>query len=100
QGELTWAARLWGAAEVLRQAIGAPRAPFERVSYERSVADARAQLGEKAFAAAWAQGRTMTPEQVFAAQGRTTSSVLIPAEGLSVPPMKPATYPDGLTARE
>ncbi len=42
QGELTWAARLWGAAEALREAIGAPRPPFERVRYERAVAAVRA----------------------------------------------------------
>ncbi len=100
QGELTWAARLWGAAEVLREAIGAPRSPFELVRYERAVAAARTQLGEQAFAAAWTEGRTMTPEQALAAQGRTTRFVLIPAGGPSVPPMKSAAYPDGLTARE
>ena len=42
----------------------------------------------------------MTPEQAFGAQGRTTRSVLIPAEGPLAPPMKSAAYPDGLTARE
>jgi predicted ATPase/class 3 adenylate cyclase len=68
QGELTWAARLWGATEALREAICAPRPPFERVRYERAVAAVRAQLGEKAFAAAWAQGQKMTPEQVLAEQ--------------------------------
>ena len=29
---------------------------------------ARAQLGEKPFAAAWAEGRLMTPEQALAAR--------------------------------
>jgi hypothetical protein len=41
--------------------------PVERASYERSVAAARIQLGEQAFAAAWAEGQTMTLEQVLAA---------------------------------
>jgi predicted ATPase/DNA-binding CsgD family transcriptional regulator len=101
QGEFTWAARLWGATEVLREAISAPRPPFERVSYERAVAAARTQLGEQAFTAAWAEGRTMTPAQAFAAQERTNRSVPIPAEQPSVPSMKSAAnYPDGLTARE
>ena len=36
------------------------------------LAAARAQVGEKLFAAAWAQGRTMTLEQVLAAQGAVT----------------------------
>jgi predicted ATPase len=69
QGALWWAARLWGAAETQRQAIGAPIPPVERPAYESSVTAARAQLGDKPFAAAWAEGRSMTVEQVLAAQG-------------------------------
>ena len=69
QGEPTWAARLWGAAEALRETMGTPISPVYRADYERSVAAARAQLGEQAFAAAWAEGRTMTPEQALAARG-------------------------------
>jgi hypothetical protein len=72
KGALSWAARLWGAAETLRETSGAPIAPRERPAYERSVAATRAQLGGQAFAAAWAKGRTMTPEQVLAAQGTAT----------------------------
>jgi predicted ATPase/class 3 adenylate cyclase len=68
QGELSWAARLWGAAETLRETSGAPIAPRERPAYESSVTAARAQLGEKPFATAWAEGRLMTPEQVLAAR--------------------------------
>jgi len=101
QGELTWAARLWGSAEVLREAIGAPRPPFEHVSYQRSVDAARTQLGEKSFTAAWAEGRTMTSEQALAARGPVTASQQLPLIPSSTPPAKPsATYPSGLTARE
>ena len=100
QGESLWAAQLWGAAETLREAMGTPIPPVYHGDYERSIAAARVQLGEKAFAAAWAEGRKMTPEQAFAARGRTSRSVLGRAEVRSVPPMKPPTYPDGLTARE
>src|SRR6266699_3296558 len=63
QGEPTWAARLWGAAEALRKALGTPLPPVYRADYERAVASARSHLGEKTFAAAWAEGRVMTPEQ-------------------------------------
>jgi tetratricopeptide (TPR) repeat protein len=66
QGELPWAARLWGTAEALRDGMGTPIPPVFRVDYERSVATARTHLGEQAFAAAWAEGRTMTLEQVLA----------------------------------
>jgi len=42
---------------MLRERIGAPRPPSERVDYERNVGIARAALGEAAFAAAWEAGR-------------------------------------------
>jgi tetratricopeptide (TPR) repeat protein len=50
------AARLWGAAEALRTNIGAPRPPDARLLYEPSMAAARAQLGETAWEAAFAEG--------------------------------------------
>jgi tetratricopeptide (TPR) repeat protein len=65
QGKPAWAARLWGAADALREAMGTPIPPVYGADYERSLAAVRAQLGEKAFAAAWAEGRMMTPEQVL-----------------------------------
>jgi len=64
-----WATKLWGAAESLREAIGAPLPPLERATYECAVTSMRTQLDKETFAAAWAEGRTMTPEQVLAAQG-------------------------------
>ncbi|HEU5102666.1 MAG TPA: tetratricopeptide repeat protein, partial [Roseiflexaceae bacterium] len=60
------AARLWGAAEVLRMAIGCRPAPAARATYERALAVARAQLGDDAFAAAWVEGQAMTLEQAIA----------------------------------
>jgi ATP/maltotriose-dependent transcriptional regulator MalT len=69
-GDLQWAARLWGAAEVLREALGTPIPPIYRAGYDHSLAAARAQLGERAFAAALAEGRAMTLEQVLDAPPR------------------------------
>ena len=40
------ALRLWGAAEALREATGAPLPPQARVDYDRLVAQARAALSE------------------------------------------------------
>jgi predicted ATPase/DNA-binding CsgD family transcriptional regulator/tRNA A-37 threonylcarbamoyl transferase component Bud32 len=92
------AARLWGAAESLREAIGAPN-PL--VDHARMVAAARTQLGEKIFAAMWAEGRMMTPEQALIAQGRETIPETDLAGQPSAPPARQApTYLDGLTARE
>ncbi|HET8850922.1 MAG TPA: protein kinase [Ktedonobacteraceae bacterium] len=85
QGEFVWAARLWGAAEGLRATIGLPISPVERVPYEQAVAAARAQLGEKAFAAAWAEGRAMTPEQALAANEPVTIPAPVPTAHPSPP---------------
>lgn len=60
-----WAAQLWGAAETLRQHIGAPLPPVYRTDYEQAVAAARSALGEKAFAYAWAEGQTMTRSRLL-----------------------------------
>jgi DNA-binding CsgD family transcriptional regulator len=101
QGDPVWAARLWGAAESLRETVGSPMPPVVRAEYECSVAAACAQLEEKSFAAAWAEGRTMTPEQALASQGQVTLPQLLPAVPSPTPSAKPAaSYPDGLTARE
>jgi predicted ATPase/DNA-binding XRE family transcriptional regulator len=66
QGRAGRAVRLFGAAEALREAVGTPLQPGARVDYDRDVASAHAQLDEATFAAAWAEGRTMTPEQAMA----------------------------------
>jgi ATP/maltotriose-dependent transcriptional regulator MalT len=101
QGNHVWAAHLWGAAEARREAMGTPFPPIERVPYHQAVASSQTQLGEQAFATAWAEGRTLTPEQALSAQGQAT--VLLPTpsgQPLSPPVKRSATYPDGLTARE
>jgi non-specific serine/threonine protein kinase len=65
QGFAKRAAQLFGQADALREAIGAPLAPVERPEYERDIAAVRAALSEEEFAAAWAQGRAMTLEQAI-----------------------------------
>jgi DNA-binding CsgD family transcriptional regulator/tetratricopeptide (TPR) repeat protein len=101
QGELAWAARLWGAAQARRDTRRTPLPPVYRADYERSVTAARTQLGEKLFDAAWSEGRTMTPEQALATRGPVTMPSLVLAEPAIVPhPPKAVTPPDGLTARE
>ncbi len=94
QRQLAWAVQLWGAAEAIRDAIGVPIPPVELADYERSLSAARAHLGERAFAAAWSQGRSMTPQQALAAKGQKPA----PSPTTTVSP--PPTYPAGLTARE
>jgi ATP/maltotriose-dependent transcriptional regulator MalT len=98
QEQAAWAARLCGAAEILREVTGGTIPPIERTSYEYTVAAARTQLGENVFAAAWAEGRAMKPQQAFAArepvsaqQARTN-----PKSATTLLPI----HPRGLTARE
>jgi DNA-binding CsgD family transcriptional regulator len=97
QGETTWAVRLLAAAAALRDSLGAPLPPVYHADYERCVAAARAQLGEQAFAVAWAEGYGITWDQALAARGPVT----IPIETHPALPAKsPSTSPIGLTARE
>jgi predicted ATPase/class 3 adenylate cyclase len=60
------AARLFGAAEILRENINIPMMPTERPEYEREVNDLRDNMDEAAFAKAWAEGRALTMEQALA----------------------------------
>jgi len=59
------AARLWGAAEALRETIGAPLPPADRVDYDRSVATVRAQGNEADFIRAWEEGRSAPLEEIL-----------------------------------
>jgi tetratricopeptide (TPR) repeat protein len=54
QGDSVQAALLLGAAHALREQIGAPLPPVDRAAHDSVVAACRAQLGEVAFAEAWA----------------------------------------------
>jgi tetratricopeptide (TPR) repeat protein len=65
RGEAERGVRLLGAADSLRAALetGFNDAVEEEV-HERAVADAKAALGDEAFAAAWARGQGMTPDEV------------------------------------
>ena len=53
-------ARLWGAANVLRQEIGNARSVHESIAYERQVKAVRAILTAEAFDQAWDEGRAMS----------------------------------------
>jgi len=65
-GQPQRAARLCGAGHALREAVGAPLMPVERRRYEAILAAARAQLGETAFSAAYAEGQAMAVAQAIA----------------------------------
>ena len=92
-----WAAQLWGAAEALREMMGAPIPPVERTAYKERVVAARNTIGKRIFSSYWAKGRTMTPVQALAAQGKATS---LSMDAGSLPPENISANPAGLTARE
>ena len=87
RGRPARAARLWGAAEPLRERLGLALSHFELVTfgYERDLAAVRSALSESTFDAAWAEGRAMSPEQAF-------------EYALGEPPHEENTHP--LTRRE
>jgi len=66
QGDHERAARLFGAGEALREAVGASVLPFYRDDYERGLAAVRAGLSGEALAAAWAAGRAMAMAEAIA----------------------------------
>lgn len=65
QGDPDQAVRLWGRAEALREALGAPLPPVERDDYVSAIAAVRDQLGEEAFISTWQEGRLLPADQVL-----------------------------------
>jgi predicted ATPase/DNA-binding SARP family transcriptional activator len=71
QDEPRRSARLFGAAEALRETIGAPVPACERAARDWNVAAARAGSEAEAFAQAWSEGRAMTLNQAAAEASKT-----------------------------
>jgi predicted ATPase/DNA-binding CsgD family transcriptional regulator len=94
--EIFWAAQLWGAAERLREDIGAPIPPVRRAAYAQAVALAYSQVGRQAFRSSWTQGRSMTPKQALTMQPEAKASAFTSPEHAVA--SKPVAT--GLTARE
>jgi DNA-binding NarL/FixJ family response regulator len=96
QGQPARSARIFGTAEALREAVNGPRPLAHQADHQRRVAAARAGMDEAAFAAAWAEGRAMTPEQAVAVEEP------VPEHGGTEPTKTPSSpaYPAGLTTRE
>nr|MBA2714316.1 tetratricopeptide repeat protein [Rubrobacteraceae bacterium] len=79
-------ARLFGAADVLRETIGAPVPPCERAEYDRATASIRASVGDEEFSRTRAEGRAMTLEKAL-------------SQALE-PDITPVTTQEVLSARE
>jgi DNA-binding NarL/FixJ family response regulator len=60
------AARLFGAAEAIRQRMGLVRFVIHQAGYEASVATLRDAMGEKDFKAVWAEGAALSIQEAVA----------------------------------
>jgi predicted ATPase/DNA-binding CsgD family transcriptional regulator len=75
------AVRLWAAAESLRGELGYTRFPVEQGPYEAEVAGAKQALGPNDFAAAWADGATLSPDEAIAYSRRGRGQRKRPSTG-------------------
>jgi predicted ATPase/class 3 adenylate cyclase/DNA-binding CsgD family transcriptional regulator len=75
------AARLFGAAESIRQGMGAVRFKIYDAGYEASVAALRNTMGEQDFDAAWAEGAALSVEEAIAYAQRGRGQRKRPASG-------------------
>ncbi|HEY7035688.1 MAG TPA: LuxR C-terminal-related transcriptional regulator [Thermomicrobiales bacterium] len=95
-GEMERAARLAGAEAAVREKLGIPLTPApEAHRYQGELDKIRTALGNAAFAAAWAAGHSLPPEQAVA------EAVTAIDEGVATPPRRSrATGATELTPRE
>jgi hypothetical protein len=63
------AARILGAADGLREAIGAPRPRDIQATHEETVAGLKARLGDAAYRSAWSAGRAASLDDVLVELG-------------------------------
>ena len=69
EGEPRLAARLCGACDTSREHLGSSLPPAHPAGYVRTLATARAALGDDAFSAMWEEGRALAPEGILSALG-------------------------------
>jgi len=60
------AAKLLGAAEMLRESLGVELAPAEQSTHTETVNAVRARLGEVRFGDVWRQGRELSLDEAIA----------------------------------
>ena len=95
RGEAERAAKLFGAAQALREAVGYQQPPSERAMQEPYLVAARSRLDEAAWEAALAEGRAMGLEQAidYALSEEEPSITTLLSSSLP-------EHPAGLTSRE
>jgi DNA-binding CsgD family transcriptional regulator len=103
QGRPARAARLWGAAESLRETIGANLSPAEAHAHAPYVEAARAGLEAAEWDEAWADGKAMTAEEAAAyalARGEEQRRTRPRRNSVSKEPAPVNRSGDALTPRE
>ena len=93
EGDAERVARLFGATEALREAVGFPLEPALRSLEEPYLVGARAQLEESAWTEAWEEGRAMSVEAAV-------EYALSEGEPSAASPSSTPEHPAGLTSRE
>jgi DNA-binding CsgD family transcriptional regulator len=76
-----YAARLFGAADAMRQRTGQARFPMYQASYDAAVAAVRDALGQQDFDNAWAEGAALPTEEAIAYAQRGRGERKRPASG-------------------
>lgn len=105
QGHTIWTVRLWGAAEAVRDSsTSVPFIPSAiKTVVDKFVQQVRLALGEERFQQAFAEGRSLSPDQVLQAQSQAPLSqqpVFPILNKESAPATSPVTGLDALTTRE
>jgi DNA-binding CsgD family transcriptional regulator len=75
------AARLFGAAQALRDSIGQVRWPRDQLSYDTDVAELRSDLGHEAFGQALKDGSALSMEEAAAYASRARGERKRPSTG-------------------
>jgi ATP/maltotriose-dependent transcriptional regulator MalT len=100
QGKAMQAARLWGAAEHLREGIGGAIPTLLQRLYEPFMLTARDHTGDDVFAAAWAEGRLLPIREMRGPQGQALIAASSPPLLTTSSSTVRARLPAGLTERE
>jgi DNA-binding CsgD family transcriptional regulator len=75
------AARLFGAAQALRESTGQQRWPLDQPAHDADTAAARASLGDDAFEPAWKEGAALSLEDAAAYASRARGERKRPSTG-------------------
>jgi predicted ATPase/DNA-binding CsgD family transcriptional regulator len=107
QGNLRRAVQLWGTAQAMHDderphhfSLPVEHSDIERALSEQMVEEVRRQLGRQAFAATWAEGRTLASAQILASPDEDAALSNDPLDQSTKLHIVKQSTSHGLTARE